>query len=495
VACGRLDHVLDHETCYRAVSSRDARFDGWFVTAVTTTGIYCRPSCPATTPRRRNVTFHPTAAAAQLAGFRACRRCRPDASPGSPEWTVRSDTVARAMRLVADGTVDRDGVTGLAARVGYSERQLHRLLTEEVGAGAQSLARAQRAHTARVLIETTAMAFSEVAFAAGFASIRQFNDTVRAVFAATPRDLRTAAARRPGAGSPAPGSLSLRLPVRPPFDGPGLMRLLASKAVAGVEDADGSGYRRALQLPRGEATISLRPAADHVACELRLADPRDVVPAVARARRLLDLDADAAAVDKVLGADPLLAPLVAAWPGMRVVGAVDGFEMAVKAVVGQQVSVAGARTVTARLVTAYGKPVTAPDGAVTHHFPTAEALAAADPTTLPMPRSRGRTLVALSAAVAEDALDLDAGADRDATTAALLALPGIGPWTADYVRMRALGDPDVLLTTDLGVRRGLERLGSAGDPRSAAATGEHWRPWRSYALMHLWHLVTDRETS
>jgi AraC family transcriptional regulator of adaptative response / DNA-3-methyladenine glycosylase II len=495
VACGRLDHVLDHETCYRAVSSRDARFDGWFVTAVTTTGIYCRPSCPATTPRRRNVTFHPTAAAAQLAGFRACRRCRPDASPGSPEWNVRSDTVARAMRLVADGTVDRDGVTGLAARVGYSERQLHRLLTEEVGAGAQSLARAQRAHTARVLIETTAMAFSEVAFAAGFASIRQFNDTVRAVFAATPRDLRTAAARRPGAGSPAPGSLSLRLPVRPPFDGPGLMRLLASKAVAGVEDADGSGYRRALQLPRGEATISLRPAADHVACELRLADPRDVVPAVARARRLLDLDADAAAVDKVLGADPLLAPLVAAWPGMRVVGAVDGFEMAVKAVVGQQVSVAGARTVTARLVAAYGKPVTAPDGAVTHQFPTAEALAAADPTTLPMPRSRGRTLVALSAAVAEDALDLDAGADRDATTAALLALPGIGPWTADYVRMRALGDPDVLLTTDLGVRRGLERLGSAGDPRSAAATGEHWRPWRSYALMHLWHLVTDRETS
>jgi AraC family transcriptional regulator of adaptative response / DNA-3-methyladenine glycosylase II len=249
-------------------------------------------------------------------------------------------------------------------------------------------------------------------------------------------------------------------------------------------------------LPHGEAMVSLRPSGDHVACELTLADPRDVVPAVARARRLLDLDADAAAVDALLSADPLLAPLVAAWPGVRVPGAVDGTEMAVKAVVGQQVSVAGARTVVARLATAYGKPVTAPDpGGVTHHFPTAEALAGVDPGTLPMPRSRGRTLVALCAAVAEGRLDLDAGADRAETTAALLALPGIGPWTADYVRMRALGDPDVLLTTDLGVRRGLERLGAAGDPRSAAALGERWRPWRSYALMHLWHLVTDRETT
>jgi len=490
--------VLDHESCYRAVSSRDPRFDGWFVTAVTTTGIYCRPSCPAMTPRRRNVTFHPTAAAAQLAGFRACRRCRPDASPGSPEWNVRSDTVARAMRLIADGAVDRDGVGGLAARLGYSDRQLHRLLTAEVGAGAQSLARAQRAHTARVLIETTDMSFTDVAFASGFASVRQFNDTVRAVFATTPRTLRADAARRPRTAQPAPGLLSLRLPLRPPFDGSGLMRILALKAVPGVEAADGVTYCRALQLPHGEASMSLRAADDHVACELTLADPRDVVPAVARARRLLDLDADSSAVDEVLGDDPLLGRLVAAWPGMRVPGAVDGAEMAVRAVIGQQVSVAGARTVAARLASAYGKPVTASgtgsSGSVTHHFPTAEALAGVDPETLPMPRRRGQTLVALCAAVARGEVDLDAGADRDETSAALLAMPGIGPWTADYVRMRALGDPDVLLTTDLGVRRGLERLGTAGDPLAASALGERWRPWRSYALMHLWHLVTDRET-
>ena len=486
--------MLDHETCYRAVSSRDPRFDGWFVTAVTTTGIYCRPSCPATTPKRRNVTFHPTAAAAQQAGFRACRRCRPDASPGSPEWNVRSDTVARAMRLIADGAVDRDGVSGLADRLGYSDRQLHRLLTAEVGAGAQSLARSQRAHTARVLIETTAMPFADVAFAAGFASIRQFNDTVRAVFASTPRELRTAAARRPGATPAAPGHLALRLPVRPPFDGAGLMRMLAVKSVPGVEEADDTSYRRALLLPHGEGTVRLRDAGDHVACDLTLADPRDVVPAVARVRRLLDLDADSAAVDELLGSDPALAPLVAAWPGMRVPGAVDGLEMAVRAVIGQQVSVAGARTVAARLAATYGKPVTATDGStVTHHFPTAEAFAALDPATLPMPRSRGRTLVALCTAVAEGRLDLDAGADRDETTAQLLALPGVGPWTADYVRMRGLGDPDVLLTTDLGVRRGLERLGLADDSRSALAHGERWRPWRSYALMHLWHLVTDRK--
>jgi AraC family transcriptional regulator of adaptative response / DNA-3-methyladenine glycosylase II len=479
--------MLDHETCYRAVSSRDPRFDGWFVTAVRTTGIYCRPSCPATTPKRRNVVFHPTAAAAQLAGFRACRRCRPDASPGSPEWNVRSDTVGRAMRLIGDGAVDRDGVAGLAQRLGYSERQLHRLLFTEVGAGAQALARAQRAHTARVLVETTDLRLSEVAFAAGFASIRQFNDTVRAVFATTPRDLREkAAARGPAA---VPGTMVLRLATRRPFDGRWLLDLLAFKSVPGVESYDGATFRRALLLPHGEATVDLTPADDHVLATLRLEDPRDVVPAVARCRRMLDLDADSAAVDETLAADPLLAALVAARPGIRVPGSVDGAEMAVKAVIGQQVSVAGARTVAGRLVTAYGKPLTRPDGWLTHHFPTADALASVDPETLPMPRARARTLVGLAAAVATGEVDLDPGADRDRVEATLLAMPGIGPWTADYLRMRVLGDPDSFLASDLGVRRGLERLGAAGDPRSAADRAEAWRPWRSYALMHLWDVA------
>lgn len=486
--------MLDQDTCYRAVSSRDGRFDGWFYTAVTTTGIYCRPSCPAMTPKRRNVHFYPSAAAAQGAGFRACRRCRPDASPGSPEWNVRADVVGRAMRLIGDGLVDREGVTGLATRLGYSERQLHRLLVHEVGAGAQALARSQRAHTARVLVETTDISFSEIAFASGFASIRQFNDTVRLVFATTPSVLRAAAAARGGSGTP--GTLMLRLPVRPPFDGAGLMRLLATKAVPGVEHVDETSYHRALHLPHGEGVVTLTPADDHVACLLRVTDPRDVVPAVARCRRLLDLDADAAAIDEQLGADPLLGPLVAAWPGVRVVGSVDGgAEMAIRAVVGQQVSVAGARTVISRLAATYGKPLTSPDDSISRHFPTPEGLAEADPGSLPMPRARGRALVAMCAAIAEGRINLDAGADREEAVAALLALPGVGPWTADYVRLRALGDPDVMLASDLGVQRALERLGRPGDPRSVGALAQEWRPWRSYALMHLWHVITDREFS
>jgi AraC family transcriptional regulator of adaptative response / DNA-3-methyladenine glycosylase II len=482
---------MDAETCYRAVSSRDARFDGWFVTAVTTTGIYCRPSCPAMTPRRHNVRFLPTAAAAQRAGFRACRRCRPDASPGSPEWEQRSDTVARAMRLIGDGVVDRGGVPDLASRLGYSERQLHRLLVTEVGAGAQALARAQRAHTARVLIETSPMSFSEVAFAAGFASIRQFNETVQAVFATTPRELR----RRGSADAPPqPGVLNLRLPVRAPFDAAGVLGFLGGRAVPGVESYDGTTYRRALRLPHDEATVALRPELDHVALTLSLRDPRDVVPAVARCRRLLDLDADAAAVDAALGHDPLLAEAVRRRPGIRVPGAVDGAEIAVRAVLGQQVSVAGARTLAARLVRSYGKPLTLAADGLTHHFPTADALADVDPAGLSMPRRRGQTLVDLCSALATGAIQLDCGADRDEVDMALQAVPGIGPWTAGYVRMRALGDPDVFLPTDLGVRHGLERIGAASDPTAAENRAAAWRPWRSYALMHLWSSATQNTT-
>jgi AraC family transcriptional regulator, regulatory protein of adaptative response / DNA-3-methyladenine glycosylase II len=479
---------MDADTCYRAVSSRDPRFDGWFVTAVTTTGIYCRPSCPAMTPRRHNVRFLPTAAAAQRAGFRACRRCRPDASPGSPEWSQRSDTVARAMRLIGDGVVDRGGVTDLAGRLGYSERQLHRLLVAEVGAGAQALARAQRAHTARTLIETSPLSFSEIAFAAGFASIRQFNETVQAVFATTPRELRlrgsTEATRQPG-------TLHLRLPVRAPFDAAGVLEFLGRRAVPGVETFDGTTYRRALRLPHDEATVALTPAGDHVACTLSLRDPRDVVPAVARCRRLLDLDADSAAVDEALGHDPLLAPLVRHRPGIRVPGAVDGAEIAVRAVLGQQVSVTGARTMAGRLVAQFGKPLTLPAAGLTHQFPTADALADADPAALSMPRRRGQTLVDLCRALAAGDFDLDCGADRDDVDAALQAVPGIGPWTAGYVRMRALGDPDVFLATDLGVRHGLGRLGATTDPAAGESRATPWRPWRSYALMHLWNVPTE----
>ncbi len=352
--------MLDHDTCYRAVSSRDERFDGMFFTAVTSTGIYCRPSCPARTPLRENVRFYRSAAEAQSAGFRACRRCRPDVSPGAPEWNIRADLAGRAMRLVADGVVDREGVAGLAARLGYSERQVHRTLVDEVGAGPLRLARAQRAHSARILLETTDLPVTEVAYAAGFASIRQFNDTVREIYASTPTILRRRSRYGRHARDRVAGMIELRLAHRRPADLTALVSFLAARAVPGVEEVEDRTYRRSLVLPHGVGIVELTPADGYLHATLRLADPRDLSSAVARCRRLFDLDADSAAVDDVLAADPALAPLVHGVPGRRVPGAVDGDELAVRAVLGQQVSVAAARRLAGRLVVAYGKPLDAP---------------------------------------------------------------------------------------------------------------------------------------
>jgi AraC family transcriptional regulator, regulatory protein of adaptative response / DNA-3-methyladenine glycosylase II len=481
---------------YEAAVSKDARFDGVFFIAVTSTGIYCRPSCPAITPKRTNMRFYPSAAAAQEAGFRACKRCFPDASPGSPEWNVRADLAGRAMRLIGDGLVDREGVTGLARRLGYSERQVNRTVTTELGAGPLALARAQRAQTARVLIETTALPLSEIAFAAGFASIRQFNATIREVFAATPGELRERAVRRrPATGAgPAAGIIRLRLAYRPPIDIDRMLRFLAARAIPGVETVTGRTYRRTINLPNGTGVAALRPAespASYIECELQLQDLRDLAPAVQRCRRLLDLDADPATVTAFLSRSEILRPAVAACPGRRVPGHVDGTELAIRAVLGQQVSVVAARRLGARLTAAYGKPLERPADGLTHCFPAAETLAGADPASLPMPRSRARALVGLATALASGTLSLDPGANRDDAEADLLALPGIGPWTAGYIRMRALSDPDAFLPTDAGVRHGLAALGVDPDPASAARHAESWRPWRSYALQHLWAITEE----
>lgn len=478
----------DADRCYRAVVGKDRRFDGVFYTGVRTTGIYCRPSCPAVTPRRKNVSFFRTAAAAQRAGYRACRRCRPDLTPGSPEWDVKADVAGRAMRMIADGVVEREGVDGLASRTGYSTRQLNRVITSHLGAGPLSLARAQRAHTARILIETTSMALTDVAFAAGFSSVRQFNATMLDVYAATPSALR---ASRPGPRSAealAPGIVTVSLAVREPFYAESLLDFLAHRMVGGVEASIGDSYLRTLRLPRGHGQVSLTPkVGGQVECVLRLTDLRDLSSAVERCRRLLDLDADPIAIDQHLAADVLLRPLVQARPGMRVPGHVDGFEVAVRAVVGQQISVSGARTVASRLTEQFGETIT--DSAapgLNRLFPAAQALAAANPGSLPLPRPRGRTLVGLAAAVAEGKVVLDRSADRGDVRAALVAVPGIGPWTADYISLRALGDPDVFLATDLGVRKAMTSLGYSGGDRDRAARAEFWRPWRSYALMHIW---------
>ncbi|MEU3336656.1 AlkA N-terminal domain-containing protein [Streptomyces sp. NPDC002144] len=475
----------DRERCVRAVQSKDARFDGWFFTAVLTTRIYCRPSCPVVPPKPENMTFYPSAAACQQAGFRACKRCRPDTSPGSPEWNQRADLVARAMRLIADGVVDREGVPGLAARLGYSTRQIERQLLAELGAGPLSLARAQRAQTARLLIETTPLPMAEIAFAAGFSSIRTFNDTVREVFALSPSELR---ARLPGNTPPAatPGTLVLRLPFRAPLNPDNLFGHLAATAVPGVEEWRDGAYRRTLRLPYGHGVASLAPEPDHIACRVTLSDLRDLTVAISRCRRMLDLDADPVAVDDQLRTDPVLAPLVDKAPGRRVPRTVDEAEFAVRAVLGQQVSTAAARTHAARLVTAHGDPVDDPEGGLTHLFPTPEALAALDPETLAMPRTRRTTFTTLVTRLASGAIHLGPESDWPETRARLLALPGFGPWTVDVIAMRALGDPDAFLPTDLGIRRAAQELGLPSTPGALTTRATAWRPWRAYAVQYLW---------
>jgi AraC family transcriptional regulator of adaptative response / DNA-3-methyladenine glycosylase II len=428
--------LVDTEQGYRAVASRDTRFDGQFILAVRTTGIYCRPSCPATTPKRHNVEFYATAAAAQAAGYRACRRCLPDAVPGSPEWNLRADLAGRAMRLISDGVVEREGVPGLAHRLGYSERHVTRMLTAELGASPLALARAHRAHSARLLIETTTLSFADIAFAAGFASIRQFNDTVRAVFAATPTQLRVGAHRRRPVA--APGKVSLRLAFRPPFDATGLLDFFRSAAVPGIEEVTDS-YARTLRLPHGTATARLTPMDDHIDCTLKLSDMRDLGSAVSRLRRLFDLDADPCAVDEVLTTDPHLAPLVAARPGIRVPGSVDGAETLLRA-----------------LVDVPGEPFDHPEGNLTHLYPPPATIAA---TTTGIPQ-------AVATAIAEGNLEIHVGSDPTELAEALRSY-GVGDDVIRYVQMRVLGAPDIALSDMDG--------------------SERWRPWRSYASVHLGH--------
>lgn len=509
---------MDDEHCYRVASSRDGRFDGTFVTAVLSTGIYCRPSCPAMTPKRRNVRFYPTPAAAQAAGFRACKRCRPDAAPGSPEWDARADLVARAVRLIGDGVVEREGIAGLSGRLGYSTRQLHRLLTAELGTGPLRLAMAHRVQNARALLENTDLPVTDVAWAAGFGSVRQFNDRMRQVFAMAPSEIRSrkGLSAAPGVGTETRvtgHTVVAHLTYRPPLDLGGLLEFLGRRAVPGVESWDGTTFERSLDLPRGPGLLALGLAAGattrrgasapggsphpSVSVTIRLRDVRDYATAVARTRRLLDLDADPSAVAAVTGRDRRLAS-VAASPGRRMPGTVAPFELAVRAVVGQQVSIASARAACGRLAAAYGRPVdlspitaAAAAGGPRYLFPGPAELAAADPRAMGLPSRRAGTVVALARAVAEGRIELNPGVDRDHAERRLLEVPGIGPWTAAYIRMRGLGDPDVFPPADLVLDRFLESGSTGGDPTHQPADPVAWKPWRSYAVAHIWAAAAD----
>ncbi len=470
---------------YAALSSRDSRFDGQFIVGVRTTGIYCRPSCPAITPKPGNVRFFRTAAAAHDAGLRACKRCQPDAVPGSPDWNLRDDLASRAMRLVQDGVVEREGVDGLARRLGYTARHVSRVLQAELGAGPLALARANRAQTARSLLAATDLPISDIAFAAGFGSLRQFNDTVAAVYRATPRELRAIARRGARGHGPVAqdaggraGELTLRLPARAPFDAAGLFRFFGDHAITGLEHGDDARYERTLTLPGGPASVSITEDGERpgVLVTARLTALADIPALVARVRRMFDLDADSVAIDAALSADPVLAPHVAAVPGIRIAGNGDGEEALFRTLIGQQISVAAARTVLGRLVEDLGA------GA----FPSAATIAEHGAEVLRGPATRIATILRAADAVASGELRLDVETPASELRERLLALPGIGPWTADYLTMRVLGNPDVLITSDLVVRQSAAALGLASDDRGLAARGERWAPWRSYATIHLW---------
>jgi AraC family transcriptional regulator, regulatory protein of adaptative response / DNA-3-methyladenine glycosylase II len=425
---------MDFWQRYRAIDARDTRFDGQFFTAVRTTGIYCRPSCPARTPKAENVTFYETSAAAHDAGYRACKRCLPEAVPGTPAWNLRSDIAGRAMRLINDGVINRDGVEGLASRLGYSSRQLNRILSHELGAGPLSLARASRAQTARTLLVSTGMKLADVAFAAGFSSVRQFNETVAEVFDMTPTALRSTARHHPSAR--ASTSLTLALPYREPFD-PGVFSFLAVRAIPGIEAGTATSYARTLQLPHGDARFSVEYTGDRTGaggtalCDTALdnsaldnsvkydggphrrplvltigaVDLRDLPALLSRVRRLFDLDADPVAIDGALGADPRLSASVAAAPGIRLPGALDPQELLVRAMVGQQITVAAARTALTQLAAA-GSPSAAAGDGLSRLFPTPAQIAGAGAELLRGPRRRIESLLAVATALAENKLEL-----------------------------------------------------------------------------------------
>lgn len=486
---------MDFWQRYRAIDARDTRFDGQFYTAVRTTGIYCRPSCPARTPKAENVTFYETSAAAHDAGYRACKRCLPEAVPGTPAWNLRSDIAGRAMRLINDGVINRDGVEGLAARLGYSSRQLNRILSHELGAGPLSLARASRAQTARTLLVSTSMKLADIAFAAGFSSVRQFNETVGEVFDMTPTALRATARHHP---SPAASTaLTLNLPYREPFD-PGVFSFLAVRAIPGIEAGTPFSYARSLRLPHGDARFNVEYSTSEydagapgrpLVLTIGAVDLRDLPALLSRVRRLFDLDADPLAIDGALSMDPRLSRAVAEAPGIRMPGALDPQELLIRAMIGQQITVAAARTALTQL-SAAGSPSSVAGEGLDRMFPTPGQIALAGESLLRGPRRRIDSLVATAAALASGDLDLGYGDDLPGLRAKLLPLAGVGPWTVGYVAMRVIGAPDVFLANDAAVRNGIRAVSAgkvpAGPDASLSSDFNEVSPWRSYATMHLW---------
>ncbi|HEX2658653.1 MAG TPA: AlkA N-terminal domain-containing protein [Polyangia bacterium] len=478
---------LDHAACYRAVCLRDARFDGRFFTGVKTTGVYCRCVCPAKTPLARNVAFFPSAAAAQEAGFRPCLRCRPETAPELAAWRGTSNTVARALGLIEAGALDDAGVDGLADRLGVGGRQLRRLFRDHLGASPIAVAQTRRILLAKQLIHETRLPMAQIAFASGFGSIRRFNEAFAALFGRPPGDLRRSAQPEVPVGPH--GEIALLLRYQPPYDWPAMLEFLRRRAITGLEHVSADGYARAVELSGAQGTVAVTHGEGN-ALRVAVRFPRlSALPAIiARLRRVFDLAADPVAIGAHLAKDPALATLVKARPGLRVPGAWDGFELAIRAVLGQQITVGAAVKLAARLVAAYGARLTAPGGALTHVFPRPEALASVDLSSLGMPRARAAALSAVAAAAVADPRVFDATTDLEQAVQRLRAIRGVGEWTAQYIALRQLREPDAFPAADVGLMRALAACDAGAAPSSAQLLrrAEAWRPWRAYAAQHLW---------
>jgi len=479
---------LDHDACYRAIAQRDVRFDGRFFTGVKTTGIYCRPVCPATTPKSRNVIFYPSAAAAREAGFRPCLRCRPETAPDMGAWRGTSNTVSRALRLIEQGALDSAPVEALATRLGVGERQLRRLFHQHLGASPVAVAQTRRIHLAKQLIHETTMPMAEIAFASGFGSIRRFNETFRDMFGRPPGELRRAGARQaPAAASPDAG-LSLLLRYQPPYDWPAMLDFLRLRAIAGIEEVADNSYARTIEIDGEQGHVRVEPGGpDALRATIRFPRLSALPVIIGRLRRVFDLAADPAAIASHLAEDPDLAPLIGRRPGLRVPGGWDGFELAIRAVLGQQISVTAAARLAGQLVQAHGRPMAEPCGALTHTFPAPDAIAGADLSTLGMPRSRAATLAAVARATLDNPQLFDTRRGLEDAVRDLGAIRGIGAWTAQYIALRQLREPDAFPAADIGLMRALAAPDGARPTAEALlARAEGWRPWRAYAAQHLW---------
>jgi AraC family transcriptional regulator of adaptative response / DNA-3-methyladenine glycosylase II len=482
---------LDPQTCEKARLSRDARFDGRFFVGVSTTGVYCRPICPAPTPKSENVSYFPSAAAASQSGLRPCLRCRPEASPGTPAWLGTSDTVSRALALIDSGFLDEGGVDELAARLDISSRHLSRLFREHLGAPPVAVAQTRRLLFAKKLINETELTMADIAFAAGFGSVRRFNFIFQKTYGRQPTTLRRQTDQENGSAidRASDGELVLELPYRAPFDWSGLVEFLASRAIPGVEVVSRNAYQRTVSLSGSAGLVEVRPRSDKPCLELRLRLPnsRRLLPLVNRARRLFDLGADPVEINSVLEVDPRLRPLVRKRPGLRVPGAWDGFELAVRAILGQQVTVKGATTLSGRLVARFGAPLASPmvEG-LEAIFPTPETLAEAELEAIGLPRTRAAAIRRLAAAVVEGDINFELTGSIEDSVRRLTRLPGVGDWTAQYIAMRALGEPDAFPASDLGLLKAAAGNGQRLTPARLRKLAGAWRPWRAYAAMHLW---------